>query len=286
MSDALTIAESSQKHYRAVGLALAASILWSSGGLFIKWVTWNPLAISGARSAIAIVVLLIALRRVQFSWSFAQVGGAVAYTVTVTLFVVATKLTTSANAILLQYTAPVYAALFGAWFLGERVSWLDWATIAVVIGGMVLFFFDRLTPGGMLGNVLAITSGVTYAGLVTFLRKQKEASPLESVLMGNVLTALIGLPFMLQGAPGGASWVGLIFLGVFQLGLSYVLYSSAIQHITVLEAILVSVIEPILNPVWVYLVMGEAPGQWALVGGLIVLSGMAARYASSALRKT
>ena len=185
MSDALTVAESSQKHYRAVGLALAASILWSSGGLFIKWVTWNPLAISGARSAIAIVVLLIALRRVQFSWSFAQVGGAVAYTVTVTLFVVATKLTTSANAILLQYTAPVYAALFGAWFLGERISWLDWATIAVVIGGMILFFFDRLTPGGMLGNVLAITSGVTYAGLVTFLRKQKEASPLESVLMGT-----------------------------------------------------------------------------------------------------
>ena len=91
MSDALTIAESSQKHYRAVGLALAASILWSSGGLFIKWVTWNPLAISGARSAIAIVVLLIALRRVQFSWSFAQVGGAVAHTVTVTLFVVATS---------------------------------------------------------------------------------------------------------------------------------------------------------------------------------------------------
>lgn len=91
MSDALTVAESSQKHYRAVGLALAASILWSSGGLFIKWVTWNPLAISGARSAIAIVVLLIALRRVQFSWSFAQVGGAVAYTVTVTLFVVATQ---------------------------------------------------------------------------------------------------------------------------------------------------------------------------------------------------
>jgi drug/metabolite transporter (DMT)-like permease len=286
MGDAIALAESSRKHYRAVGLALAASVLWSSGGLLIKWVAWNPLAISGARSAIATVVLLLALRRIRFSWSFAQVGGAVVYAATVILFVIATKLTTSANAILLQYTAPVYAALFGAWFLGERVSWLDWATIAVVIGGMILFFLDRLTPGGMLGNVFAITSGVTYAGLVTFLRKQKDASPLESVLMGNVLTALIGLPFMLQGAPGGASWTGLIFLGVFQLGLSYVLYSSAIKHITVLEAILVSVIEPILNPVWVYLVMGEAPGRWALMGGIVVLIGMAARYALSALRKT
>jgi drug/metabolite transporter (DMT)-like permease len=286
MGDAIALAESSRKHYRAVGLALAASVLWSSGGLLIKWVAWNPLAISGARSAIATVVLLLALRRIRFSWSFAQVGSAVVYAATVILFVIATKLTTSANAILLQYTAPVYAALFGAWFLGERVSWLDWATIAVVIGGMILFFLDRLTPGGMLGNVFAITSGVTYAGLVTFLRKQKDASPLESVLMGNVLTALIGLPFMLQGAPGGASWTGLIFLGVFQLGLSYVLYSSAIKHITVLEAILVSVIEPILNPVWVYLVMGEAPGRWALMGGIVVLIGMAARYALSALRKT
>jgi drug/metabolite transporter (DMT)-like permease len=286
MGDAIALAESSRKHYRAVGLALAASVLWSSGGLLIKWVAWNPLAISGARSAIATVVLLLALRRIRFSWSFAQVGGAVVYAATVILFVIATKLTTSANAILLQYTAPVYAALFGAWFLGERVSWLDWATIAVVIGGMILFFLDRLTPGGMLGNMFAITSGVTYAGLVTFLRKQKDASPLESVLMGNVLTALIGLPFMLQGAPGGASWTGLIFLGVFQLGLSYVLYSSAIKHITVLEAILVSVIEPILNPVWVYLVMGEAPGRWALMGGIVVLIGMAARYALSALSKT
>jgi drug/metabolite transporter (DMT)-like permease len=173
MGDAIALAESSRKHYRAVGLALAASVLWSSGGLLIKWVAWNPLAISGARSAIATVVLLLALRRIRFSWSFAQVGGAVVYAATVILFVIATKLTTSANAILLQYTAPVYAALFGAWFLGERVSWLDWATIAVVIGGMILFFLDRLTPGGMLGNMFAITSGVTYAGLVTFCASKK-----------------------------------------------------------------------------------------------------------------
>jgi drug/metabolite transporter (DMT)-like permease len=176
--------ESSRVHYRAVGLAFAASVLWSSGGLLIKWVSWNPLAIAGARSAIAAVVLLVALRRPHFSWSFAQVGGAVVYTATVTLFVAATKLTTAANAILLQYTAPVYAALFGAWFLGERVAWLDWVTIAAVIGGMLLFFLDRLTPGGLWGNVLAIASGVSYAGLVTFLRKQKDSSPLESVLMG------------------------------------------------------------------------------------------------------
>jgi len=280
------MSESSRAHYRAVGLALGASVLWSSGGLLIKWVSWSPLAIAGARSAIAAVVLLVALRHPHFSWSFAQVGGAVVYTTTVILFVVATKLTTAANAILLQYTAPVYAALFGAWFLGERVAWLDWVIIAAVLGGMTLFFLDRLTPGGLWGNICAIASGVSYAGLVTFLRKQKSGSPLESILIGNLLTALVGLPFMLQGPPGGASWVGLIFLGVFQLGLSYVLYSTAIKYITALEAILVAVVEPILNPLWVFLLIGEAPGRWALLGGTVVLIAMTVRYAVNALHKT
>ncbi len=279
------MAESSAKHYRGVGLALAAGVLWSLGGLLIKWVEWNPLAISGARSAIAAVMILAVVRRPRITWSVAQVGGAMAYAATVILFVAATKLTTAANAILLQYTSPVYAALFGWWFLGERVTWGDWVTIAVIIGGMLLFFLDRLTVGGMWGNVLALASGITFAGLATLLRKQKDGSPLESVLMGNVLTALIGLPFMFQGAPGGSTWVGLILLGVFQLGLSYVLYSEAVKRITALEAILVPVVEPILNPIWVLLVMHEAPGRWAILGGVVVLSAVTGRYAVKALRK-
>jgi drug/metabolite transporter (DMT)-like permease len=279
------VAESSAQHYRGVGLALAAGVLWSLGGLLIKWVEWNPLAIAGARSAIAAVVILAIVRRPRITWSLAQVGGAMAYAATVILFVAATKLTTAANAILLQYTAPVYAALFGWWFLGERVTWGDWITIAVVIGGMLLFFLDRLTVGGMWGNVLALASGITYAGLATLLRKQKDGSPLESVLMGNILTALIGLPFMFQGAPGGSTWVGLILLGVFQLGLSYVLYSEAVKRITALEAILVPVVEPILNPIWVLLVMHEAPGRWAILGGVVVLGAVTGRYAVRAVRR-
>jgi len=279
------VAESNAKHYRGVGLALAAGVLWSLGGPLIKWVEWNPLAIAGARSAIAAVILLVVLRRPRITWSVTQVGGAMAYAATVILFVAATKLTTAANAILLQYTSPVYAALLGWWFLGERVTWGDWITIAVVIGGMLLFFLDRLTVGGVWGNVLALASGITFAGMTTLLRKQKDGSPLESVLMGNILTALIGLPFMFQRAPGGSTWVGLILLGVFQLGLSYVLYSEAIKRITALEAILVSVVEPILNPIWVLLVMHEAPGRWAILGGVVVLGAVTGRYAVRALLK-
>jgi len=280
MNDTL---ESNAAHRRAVGLAFLAGVLWSLGGLLIKQVEWNPLAISGARSAIASLVLLAFIRRPRFTWSRAQLGGAIAYTATVILFVAATKLTTAANAILLQYTAPVYAALLGTWFLKERVAWLDWLTIAVVLGGMALFFLDKLTAGGLWGNALSIASGVSYASMIVLLRAQKDGSPAESVLLGNVLTAVIGLPFMFQGALNATSWIGLLLLGVFQLGLSYVLYSTAIKHITALEAVLIPVVEPILNPLWVFLVMGEAPGRWALVGGAIVLAAVTGRYVISAL---
>lgn len=247
-------------------------------------VNWNPVAIAGSRSAIAALAMLAIIRRPRFTWSFAQIGGAVAYAATVILFVTANKLTTAANAILLQYTAPIYVALFGAWFLGERASWLDWATLAAVLGGMVLFFLDKLSVAGMLGNVVAIASGVALAGLALFLRKQKDGSPMESILLGNALTALIGLPFMLKSSPGSAGWLGIVLLGVFQLGLPYVLYALAIKHVTAIEAVLIPVIEPILNPLWVFLVVGEAPGTLALAGGAVVLVAVTFRCVAAVVR--
>lgn len=261
----------------AVLLLVMTAVLWSLGGLLIKWVPWNPVAIAGARSAIAALVLVAYIRRPRFTWSFPQIGGAIAYMATVVLFVLGNKLTTAANTILLQYTAPVYVALFGSWFLGERATKADWVTILLVLGGMVLFFLDNLTAGGVWGNIAAILSGVSFAGLVLFLRKQKNESPIESVLLGNVLTALVGIPFYLQSPPGFNGWLGLALLGVIQLGLSYILYSAAIKKVTALEAILIPVIEPILNPLWVFFLLGETPGHWALLGGLIVLVSVTTR---------
>jgi drug/metabolite transporter (DMT)-like permease len=269
--------------YKAIGFLIATAVLWSSGGLLIKWVSWNPIAIAGARSAIAALFLLVVFRRPHITWSPIQVSGAIAYTVTVISFVVATKLTTAANAILLQYTAPIYIALFGAWFLGERATRLDWIAILVVIGGMVLFFLDDLTIGGFWGNVCALSSGVTFAGFVLLMRKQKSDSPLESVLLGNILTALIGVPFMFRATPSASSWVGLVLLGVFQMGLSYALYSMAIKHVTAVEAILIQTVEAVLNPVWVFLLMGETPGPWAFLGGFIVLVSVTVRCVIAAL---
>ncbi|HXV21684.1 MAG TPA: DMT family transporter [Desulfuromonadales bacterium] len=261
----------------AVLMLVGAALFWSTGGFLIKWVDWHPLAISGMRSAIGAAVLFAVFRPRRFTWSWLQLGAAVAYAATVTLFVVANKATTAANAILLQYTAPVHVALFGAWFLGEKPRRLDWLTLLLVLGGMVLFFLEDLSATGMWGNLAALASGLSFAWLALFLRRQKEGSPVESILLGNLLAALIGLPFMLQSSPTEAGWLGLTLLGVFQVGLPYALFARAIREVTALEAMLIPAIEPVLNPLWVLLLLGEAPGGLALVGGAVILSAVTGR---------
>ena len=266
---------------RAIIYLIITALLWSSGGLLIKSVAWNSIAIAGTRSAIAALVILVFRRRMSFNWGFAQLGGALCYAGTVILFVAATKLTTAANAILLQYTAPIYVAILSFWFLKERITRSDIFTIAVAFGGMILFFLDDLSTGGLWGNVVAILSGVAFAGTALFLRKQKDHSPLESVFLGNILTFLIGIPFILPSSPDARSWLGLVLLGVFQLGCSYILYAEAIKHVTALEGILIPILEPVLNPVWVFLLLGEKPGKWAIAGGIIVLVAVTLRCISA-----
>jgi|SRR5690554_260894 len=266
------------KENKARLLLFISAILWSLGGLLIKGVSWHPVAISGMRSAIAVPVILLFCRcRPRFTWSFLQIAAAVAYMMNVTLFVVANKLTTAANAIFLQYTAPVYVAVVSAWFLKERTTKFDWFTIFAAMGGMFLFFLDDLAVGGMVGNVCALGSGVSFAALVLLLRKQKDEAPMEALLLGNIFTAVVGLPFMFGPAPGASGWVGLLLLGLFQLGLAYALYATAVKHVTALEAILIPVLEPVLNPVWVFLAMGETPGPWSLLGGSVVLVAVTVR---------
>ena len=270
-----------QEHRRAVLFLLMAAILWSTGGFFIKWVSWNPAAISGARSAIAALVIAIAFRHnLKLTFSPIQLTGAVAYALTVTLFVVANKMTTAANAILLQYTAPVPVALLSVWLLKERITSRDCVTIIAVLAGMVLFFFEQMSPGNLVGNLCALFTSFTFALFIVLLRKQRDASPAGSVFLGNVLTALIGLPFMFEAVPDISGLLGLLYLGVFQLGTAYVLYTLAIPHVTAMEAILITLIEPILNPIWVFLLMGETPAWTSLVGGVVILSAVTWRHAT------
>jgi drug/metabolite transporter (DMT)-like permease len=267
--------DSKSEHGRAVGLLCVTAVLWSFGGLLIKLISWDPMAIAGGRCILAAAVMLLLVRRHQLSWSFDQVGGAVCYAVNVVLFVVATKMTTAANAIFLQYTAPVYVAILGAYFLKEKVMGLEWLTVVAAIFGMALFFFDRLTFANYWGNGLAILAGVAFAGMIIFMRRQKSEFPLASIFLGNILAVIVCAPFMFGKVPDKAGWLALAALGILQLGLSYILYSIAIKRVTALEGIMVPIIEPILNPVWVFLFFGERPGRWAVPGGIIVLAAAA-----------
>ena len=258
-------------------LLAGTALLWSTGGLFIKAVEWNALAIASVRSAIAAVTVYLLIGRPRFTFSAVQLSGAAAYAGTVILFVMANKLTTAATAIFLQYTATIYVALFGPWFLHEHPTRLDWTLILVALGGIGLFFVDQLSLHGLWGNVCALGSGLAFATLILLLRRQKDASPVESVLLGNALTALICFPFVLGPMPNAKSWLGLLWLGVFQLGLAYVLYTKAIKHVRALESTLISTIEPVLNPIWVMLFLGEIPSPWSLAGGALVLFAAATR---------
>ncbi len=277
MIKAITGTHLMHPHRALLAIAFAA-VLWSTSGLFIKLIDLNPLAIAGLRSAIAGLVMLLVMRgRLQFNLSFPQVTGALAYALTMILFVSATKMTTAANAILLQYTAPVFTALLGYWFLKERVSRFDWVIIGVVIGGMFLFFFDRLSMSGLWGNIMAVGSGVTLSYFILCMRQQKDASPIETVILGNFATMLICFPFYFQQVPTLTDTAALLYMGVLQIGLSFIIFSVAIKFVAALDAVLIQTFDPLLNPVWVFLVIGEAPGRWALAGGFIVLVAVTAR---------
>ena len=267
--------EASRK--RAVALLLLTAVCWSFGGFLIKSVQWHPMAISGMRSAIGALTIWIVFRDLHFTWSRPQIGGAVAYAGTVTLLVVATKLTTAANAILLQYTAPIHVALFGPWFLGEPSRRRDVVSIAVILFGMALFFMDQLSPAGFLGNIAALASGACFGWLTLFLRSQKGGSGIESILLGNLLATAVGIPFMFGSMPDARSWAGLLLLGTVQMGIPYVLFSIAVRHVPAVTAILVPMIEPILNPIWVLLLIGETPGPMAIAGGIVILGTVAVR---------
>lgn len=264
-------------HRRAVGALVLTSLLWSTGGLLIKSVPLTGVTIAGTRSAIAAMVMWLWLRRLRPTWAPAQLGGIVAYAATVTLFVMATKLTSAANAILLQYTAPIWVALLSAAITRERLRWYDVVTVAAVMSGMVVFFVDKLEGPALTGTFVAVLSGIAFAFVALCMRAQRGVATTETIVIGNILTALVCLPFSSFSGADSMAWVYLVALGVVQLGISYMLYSWALAHVTALEAILITVLEPLLNPVWVLLGTGETPSSYAAIGGVIVVGSVVAR---------
>ncbi len=268
------------RHRSAVLLLVITSVLWSLGGVLLKSVEWHPMAKAGARSAIASVVIFARMRRPKLSWSRNQILGAAAYATTVSTFVIATDLTSAANAVFLQYTAPAYVALLGAWMLGERTARRDWLCVVLTIAGVAMMCRDGLASNSLAGVAAGLASGLSMALMVLFLRREKDGSPVAALLLGNIGTAVIGLPFGILGAgkmPDAGGWAALVTLGVLQLGVPYILYGIAIRQVTAIEGILLPTLEPVLNPLWVFIFLHERPGAWSIAGAALVLGAICAR---------
>lgn len=270
-------------------LAMAATaFLWSIAGLFIKVIDWNPIAIAGMRSLIASIVIFSYLKHPEIHFSFPQIAAAIVNAATMLLFVSANKTTTAANAIILQYLAPVLTVFIGAILLKERTRVEHFTALPLVMAGIVLMFFDELSYGKLFGNVLAIMSAITFSFYFVFMRMQKDGSPLESILLSHWLTAGICIMISLfLPVPHITlkSLVAIAVLGIVQIGLSAILFVIAIKRVSAVQANLIAVIEPVFNPVWVFFAIGEAPGIHAMIGGGIIVLAVTITSIINARRK-
>jgi drug/metabolite transporter, DME family len=255
----------------------AAALLWSTGGLFIKWNDLSGLELSCFRSVFAGLVVAIFTRREGFGLNGVTIAASFLYAALVILFVSATKQTTAANAIFLQYTSPVYLLIFEPIIYKEKFRPRDLITVLICLGGMTLFFVGQLRPQDVLGNILALASGLCFAAYFLLLRhpKAKEVNRASSAIYGNLLVILFTAPWGIAAIKSLAvhDTLSVVYLGVVQLGLSYILFTYAMSRgVRSLDAGIIGYIEPVLNPVWVFLVLGERPSQWALLGGAIIIA--------------
>ncbi|MBI3165501.1 MAG: DMT family transporter [Anaerolineales bacterium] len=266
--------DSVSQRRKAIFYLVITAILWSTSGLFVKILDWQPVAILAGRSLFASIVFLIYLRRLPTQFGLWQLLAAGMFILTQFLFITSTKLTTAANSIFLQYTGPIYVILLAYWFLGEKPTRTDWLAMLVIFIGLTLFFGDELSSEGLYGNLLAILSGVTGAVMMVSFRAQKDGNPAESNLIAFLVTATFGFPFIMKETWTVNSWLILAFLGIVQIGFAFIFFTKGIRHIPALEANLIGTLEPVLNPIWVFLFYGESMGRYAFIGGLVVLSGV------------
>jgi drug/metabolite transporter (DMT)-like permease len=256
---------------RSLLYLLGAALLWSTSGLVVKSVDWTPPAIAASRGLFTFFALLALNRGRLRPPAGAQWLAAALFAIICLTFITATKLTTAANAIFLQYTAPAWVALLAPLLLREATRGRDWCFVALTFGGMALFFMDSLSTEGMLGILIAILGGIAFAGLTMVLRHTPGDEKLSGLIYGNLLLIGLGLFVWRPPWPGLADVLLLAFAGIFQMGLGYYLFSLASRQAAALDMVLITMIEPVLNPVWVFLGTGETPGAWAFAGGACVL---------------
>lgn len=262
----------------AMLLMALCGVMWSLGGIFIKLISWSPLLIAGIRSIISAMILggYMWYKKVPIKICKYSIGAGVGLSGSCICFVIANKLTTAANAIVLQYAAPVFILIISAVFLKQKLHKKEVIVVAITMIGIVLFFFDQLSPGSMLGNMFGILAGITLAVMLvmTGLGGKDDSIRMTGILIAHCLTSVIGTPIGLMGTDGttGIEILYIIILGIFQLGIPYVLFAIATRDCPPLAASLIAMLEPLLNPVWVAIFVGEMPGVFALAGAVIIIA--------------
>lgn len=271
----------SAERTRGAALVALAALLWSSSGLFIKVLPLGPMQIAFGRSLVAALTIATVVR-LRGGRPFPRpdalaLACAAAYAGVLVLFVIATKLTTAANAIFLQFSAPIYLVFLEPWVTGRALQRRDLLAVALCLVAMGLFFVGRLEAGNLLGNILGVISGLCLALFSLTLKLQRkrrpEVDPITAILLGNLLVAALCAPVALSNfsltLPQGSI---LLYLGVFQIGIAYLFFNAGMRHLSATAAVVTGTLEAVLNPVWVYLGMGERPSAWALLGGLLILA--------------
>lgn len=269
-----------ERNFSPVVFVLIAVFLWSTGGLFIKLTTLDAYQVTFFRSLFAAVTVLLLTRKDGLRIDAFGILTTIIYALLLFLFVWATKKTTAANAIFLQYTAPIYILVFAPFVIGEKFHLRDLITVVVVLAGMSLFFVGQLRLEDYQGNIAALCSGVLLGLYIMLLRHPRadHLNPVITVIYGNFLLALVNAPSGISAIPSMTylDWFAVSFLGVVQIGISYILFIKGVRGGTrPLDASLIGFIEPLLNPVWVFLFVGERPSQWALLGGAIIITAIA-----------
>lgn len=254
---------------------LACAALWSVAGIFIKLIPWNSLAIAGSRSLLAAGVIFIFMKISGFRITFEKKGLMTGFFLALVflLFVTANKMTTAANAIVLQSTAPVFILIISGVIYKRKLRRMDVAAVVFTMIGIVLFFFDDMGGGKTAGNLVGVASGIALAFMYSYLGEAGEEERMNGIFWGNLMTALVGVPFVfITRAPlSSSSMMYIAILGILQLGIPYILLVQASRACSPLTCSLLGMLEPLLNPVWVFIFDGERPGRLSLIGAAIVI---------------
>ena len=261
------------EHQKGILYVFTAALLWSSGGLFIKLISFSAMQLSFFRCSIAAITLALIFKKQILLVNKLSIVNSCMYAVVLIAFVIATKTTTAANAIFLQATAPIYVLIFEPLINKSKYERINIITVVVCVSGMILFFVGKLEPGHFEGNLVALISGITFAAFFLGMKRNDQKYQQSSVFWGNILVALICIPFLssLEMISFSDLWM-VSFLGVFQIAVAYAFFASGLKRIFAVEASIISMVEPVLNPVWVLIGYGEVPSATAIIGGLIILS--------------